>query len=237
MSRTSFAPGKTLTIVTIIALAILVALGTWQARKVGPKTAMVERIETGLKGESIKLPVHVDDPLMLDYRKVVFEGTSVPVDPVRVYQINLAGKPGYSIYAPVQRPHGMAVIVNFGWVPMEYDQNVRLPNGEIEVRGVLRTSATPGMMTPENVPEADQWFTADVHELAAHFGLRTKEYYHFRVFADHRGGAEALPRGGEVRVDIPNNHLEYAFTWYGLGLSLIAVYIAFGLKRGRERQS
>ena len=42
-----------------------------------------------------------------------------------------------------------------------------------------------------------------------------------------------LPRGGVTRLDLPNRHLEYALTWYGLALTLIGVFVAFA--RGRLR--
>ena len=56
----------------------------------------------------------------------------------------------------------------------------------------------------------------------------------FTVDADARpeppGG---LPRGGVTRLDLPNRHLEYALTWYGLALTLIGVYAAFAASRLR----
>ena len=42
-----------------------------------------------------------------------------------------------------------------------------------------------------------------------------------------------LPKGGVTRLDLPNRHLEYAITWYGLALTLVGVYAAFA--RGRWR--
>jgi len=232
----NFRPGTPLTVCALIALVILLGLGTWQARKVGPKTALLERIEAGLSAEPYKLTVHVDDPGMLEYRRVVFAGEVLNREPVKLFATNLKGKSGFHLYLPVQKQHGRAIAVNFGWVPYHTEELPPLPVGEtIEVTGVLRTSGTPGSMTPPNIPADGQWFTADVHEMAAHWGLGSKEYYHFRVMADHRGAPADLPQGGQVRVDIPNDHLQYAITWYGLALTLIGVYIAFGIKRGRER--
>jgi len=235
MTVNRFAPGKALTITVLAALAILIGLGTWQAKKVAPKAELLDRVDAGLSASPMVLPVHVDDPLSIEYRKISFDGEIVTGKSARVYGMNLAGKPGYFIYAPVKRPIGMAVIVNFGWVPLEHEADIVLPEGPIAVHGVLRSSPIAGMMTPENLPEKGLWFNADVHQLAAFFGLKTKEYYHFRIFADPLSKTKKLPLGGQVRVDIPNNHFQYALTWYGLGLSLIGVYIVFGFKRGRKR--
>jgi surfeit locus 1 family protein len=42
-----------------------------------------------------------------------------------------------------------------------------------------------------------------------------------------------FPKGGVTRLDLPNRHLEYAITWYGLALTLIGVYLAFAASRLR----
>jgi surfeit locus 1 family protein len=42
-----------------------------------------------------------------------------------------------------------------------------------------------------------------------------------------------LPKGGVTRLQLPNRHLEYAVTWYGLALTLIGVYLAFAISRWR----
>ncbi|WP_417465313.1 SURF1 family protein [Kordiimonas sp.] len=235
MTTRSFNPGWPLTVAVSLAFIVLVSLGTWQARKVGPKTALLAQIEAGLKAEPMLLPVHLDDPSTLAYHRVSFTGTVLDRDPIKVFATSLGGKSGYHIYLPVQKQHGMAVLVNFGWVPAHIEGMPSFPVGEtIEVTGVLLTSAVPGSMTPPNDARANQWFTADVFEMAEAFGLRTKEFYHFRVAADAGVLAGELPVGGQVRVDIPNDHFQYALTWYGLALGLIGVYVAFGLKRGRE---
>ena len=230
-----FQPGWPLTIATLIAFGILLTLGTWQARKIGPKTDLLAKIEAGLAAEPLPLPVHLDDPTVLDYRRVSFTGTLADKTPIKVFATSKDGKAGYHIYLPVEKRHGRSVLVNFGWVPAEMAEIPALPKGEmLEVTGVLRQSALPGSMTPANDAARGQWFTADVFEMAAAFGLGTKEFYHFRVIADAGLLAGPYPVGGQVRVDIPNDHFQYMLTWYGLALTLVGVYIAFGLKKTRE---
>lgn len=232
-SERRFRPGMGLTIATLVALAILIGLGSWQIGRIPEKRALLNRIHVGLTTDPMPLPVHVDDPSMLDWRRVSLEGTVADSDPLPVFATNQAGKGGYHLYLPVKTRFGMAVLVNFGWVPMD-KLDVPLPRGqEMTISGVFRTSAVPGFMSPENEPEKRIFYTADVHEMAAVFGLRTKEYYHFRVIADPWQEAP-LPEAGQARVDIPNNHFEYAMTWFGLALTLVGVYVAYGLRRARK---
>ena len=36
-----------------------------------------------------------------------------------------------------------------------------------------------------------------------------------------------LPIGGQAKVELPNNHLEYAITWYSLALTLIVMFVLY----------
>jgi surfeit locus 1 family protein len=55
------------------------------------------------------------------------------------------------------------------------------------------------------------------------------------VEADDRPNPGGLPIGGVTQVELSNNHLQYAITWYGLALTLVAVYVGFSLRRGGAR--
>ncbi|MCJ9427638.1 SURF1 family protein [Kordiimonas marina] len=230
-----FAPGTSATVTALIGLAILFSLGTWQALKVGPKTELITRIKAGMSEAPMELTVHIDDPSVLEYRHVGFEGTVMKTAPVKVFGTNTMGEAGYHLYIPVTMRFGRAVFVDFGWVPAAIKTPPSLHQGEmITVTGILRQSAKAGWMTPDNVPDKGEWFTADIYQMAKHYGLGSKDFYHFRVIADKGVLAGNLPVGGQVRVDIPNNHFQYALTWFGLAAALILIYVSFGFSEGRE---
>lgn len=223
-----------LLVTVVLALVILIFLGTWQAQKIGPKTELLNAIENGLSANPMTLPIHLDDPQAVLYRRVSFVGVAADVPPIKVFGTNLDGKPGYSLYKPVVRQHGRNVFVNFGWVPVDLKNMPSLPKGEVNISGVLIQNAEAGSFTPVNMPDRNEWFTANVHEMAAHYGFDSKEYYHFRIFSDHTGAPSSLPLGGQVRVNIPNDHFEYMLTWYGLAAGLIGVFVMFSIKRRDE---
>ena len=43
------------------------------------------------------------------------------------------------------------------------------------------------------------------------------------------------PKGGQTQLNLPNNHLQYAFTWFGIALTLVGVYGAFAWRKLRGR--
>jgi surfeit locus 1 family protein len=49
----------------------------------------------------------------------------------------------------------------------------------------------------------------------------------FFVDADRTPNPGGFPIGGVTIVDLPNNHLQYALTWFGLALTLIGVFAAY----------
>jgi surfeit locus 1 family protein len=53
------------------------------------------------------------------------------------------------------------------------------------------------------------------------------------IEADATPNPGGWPEGGKTVVDFPNNHLQYAITWFGLAAGLIGVYFAYHVSKGR----
>ena len=54
------------------------------------------------------------------------------------------------------------------------------------------------------------------------------------IEAEASGTPASLPRGGQTRLDLPNNHLQYAITWFLLAGALLVIYGLYvrGVLRG-----
>lgn len=230
-----FRPSLMLTVFTAVALSVLIGLGTWQARKVGPKSARIAAIKAGFDKPAIDLPLK--DAGTYDYRHIVFQGAVIPHSPIRHYLTNLNGRPGYHLYQAVKVAEGPVVFVNLGWIPVDHDiSTLSLPVGRVTFHGYLRASAKAAPMQATNNPAQNQWYVANVDEMASYLkgqGFDIPSVYNMRVILDD-DQQQALPQKGQMYVKIPNKHKEYAFTWFGIAGALIAVYIGFGLQRGRE---
>lgn len=155
---------------------------------------------------------------------------------------------GWHVYAPLELASQQVVWINRGFVPdAKKAPATRLEGlvpGEVEVRGLARLPAGRGLFTPANDVSGNLWFWPDIRAMtAATFpestqkvpgGPQTAKAWNLVIEADARpeppGG---LPRGGVTRLQLPNRHLEYALTWYGLALTLIGVYLAFAVSRLR----
>jgi surfeit locus 1 family protein len=59
--------------------------------------------------------------------------------------------------------------------------------------------------------------------MASSTGLDNASVVPFFVDADNTPNPKGMPVGGVTDIDLPNNHLQYAFTWYGLAVVLVVI--------------
>ena len=83
-------------------------------------------------------------------------------------------------------------------------------------------------MEADNQPLKNQWFWSSLKEMSAldiEAGL-VKADQLAPWFVDQQAVAQSFkwPRPGSTRINIPNRHLGYVITWYGLALALLGVY-------------
>ncbi|HYF55713.1 MAG TPA: SURF1 family protein [Salinarimonas sp.] len=228
---------------TLMALAILLALGTWQLQRLAWKGDLIARIEARAFGEPGALPAEADWPRVSpeadEYRRVRLAGTFLHDREAQVHGLMSAsrGQPvqGFYVLTPLRLPDGAHVIVNRGFVPTELrDPATRAAGqvpGEVTMVGLLRRPEERGAFVPENEPARERWFTRDPLAIAAARGL--PRVAPFLVDADATPVPGGWPRGGQTVLRLPNNHLQYAVTWYGIAATLVGVFAAFAWRRIR----
>jgi surfeit locus 1 family protein len=103
------------------------------------------------------------------------------------------------------------------------------PQGEVTITGLVRAPEVRNSFTPDDDPARNQWFARDPQAIAAAHGL--ERVAPFLIDADASPNPGGWPRGGQTPLTLPNNHLQYAVTWFGIALTLIGVFAAFAWKR------
>jgi surfeit locus 1 family protein len=226
-----------------IAFAILLALGVWQLERKAWKESLIAQIEArahGTPGEIVPEGHWAEWRAADDeFRRVRLAGTFLHDKEVAVHGLLSAqrGAPvqGFYLFTPLRLASGAAVMVNRGFVPSELRDPARRTEppsaGEATVTGLVRAPETPGWFMPDNSPERDEWFTRDLAAMARARGV--DRVAPFWVDADPVPNATEWPRPGQTRLAIPNNHLGYALTWFGIALTLVAVFGAWSWTRVR----
>ncbi|MFY8115130.1 MAG: SURF1 family protein [Rhabdaerophilum sp.] len=139
------------------------------------------------------------------------------------------------------------IYVNRGFLPTRADGRLPpfdRPTEPVTLTGFLRPDETPGLFPPHNDPQRQVWFFRSTGEMARQTGLPGAETDEgasaaYARFIDLQAAPDAVdpPHGVEVEAflaAIPNNHFQYALTWWGLALTNV-VGLTFFLASRRRR--
>jgi surfeit locus 1 family protein len=229
-------------LVTLAAFAVLIALGTWQLERKAWKEALIGTLTRRLAAPPMDLPPSGDWAKLAqedsEYRKVRFRADIPRGEEALVYTPGSAFRPdvtgpGYWILSPA-RVGGGVLVVNRGFVPegrQDAATRAQVLPGTSDIVGVLRWPEASGLFTPAGDPARNLWFARDPAEIARgkHWGAVAPFYVEQEAPVPPGG----LPQPGALKVQLPNDHLQYAITWYGLAVVLLGVF-GFWL-RGRLR--
>ena len=97
--------------------------------------------------------------------------------------------------------------------------------GPVKIVGALRWPDTRHWFTPNDDAAHNLWFNRDPHAIAAAKGLGAVAPFFVEMEAPVPPGG--LPSPGKIVVNLPDNHLQYAITWYGLAAALAGVFVVF----------
>lgn len=218
---------------TGLGLALMLGLGTWQVERLAWKTNLIRHAEAGLAAPAIDLPAGVD-LASLDFRHVAARGTYIHDAAVAFGLSAIGGEPGGRLITPMRLDDGRIVLVDRGWLPeplLPPRTPAELqPKGVVDIDGIARWrgSGSAGWMVPSNEPEKRRWFSWDIQAMQQALGL---DILPVEIVLEHSEGPADLPKAQPVTIDLPNDHLGYAITWYGLAVVLLVIYIMSSLSK------
>jgi len=232
----------------LVGTAILVALGSWQVERMQWKQVMLDRIDARIHAKPIDLAAlraRFAETGDVDYTPVTVTGRFLH-EGERYMLTTFKGQPGWNVFTPLLTDANAVVFVNRGYVPYEMRDPAKRAGGQsadiVSVTGLARDAPreTPGYFVPDNEPGNDTFFWRDIDEMAG--GLTLAAGVTVLPFFVDAGPGEAPaggPVGGTTVIDIPNNHLQYAITWYGLALVLavMTVMLVVGDRRAARREA
>jgi len=224
------------TLMTLPAVLGALALGTWQVQRLEWKNALIAERQAQRDAPPLdRLPERFD-PAQHEFRKVRVTGRFLHEKEMYLAARSFRGNAGYHVITPLAVFPGH-VLVNRGWIPLARKspetRKVGNPEGEVAVEGYLRAESGPGWFTPKNEPEKNFWFFVDIAAKARTHGIGKVERFYIEAGpAENPGG---YPVGGITRFEVPNDHLQYAITWYAMAIIGIVIYLLY--HRGRARKA
>lgn len=228
----------------LIVFGVLVALGSWQVQRMYWKDALIAQIDGRIGSEPLPLAemeVKYRATGDVDYWPVTVSGTFLH-EGERHFLATWEGQSGFYVYTPLRLDDGRYVLVNRGFVPYDRKDAAKRQDGQVAgpvtITGLARNplDGKPGSLVPDNDLKKNVFYWKDRDAMAATAGLPAGAVVvPFFVDAGKAPNPGGLPVGGVTLVDMPNNHLQYVITWYGLAAALLGV-MAVWLMRKPERQ-
>ena len=235
-----FRPAIWPTIATLILFPMLLWLGWWQIERADFKQAQESRVEA----ENARPPVRVGAELMetdfrpesWSHRRVTASGHYLP----RQFLLDnrtRRGVAGYHVLTPLRfdEERALGVMVNRGWLPIGPDRS-HLPEiavlaGKLEARGRSRVPGQAFLLgeagyRDDTWPRVVQSIELGMMEQALGIDLLP--------FVIELGRSESHGFDREWRVYggiSPQRHRAYAFQWFALAATLLAIYVIVNLRR------
>lgn len=233
-------------LVCLLGIAILSGLGAWQVERLNWKNALVERIDARIHAA----PAAIADVAArfssgedIDYVPATASGT-FDHRGERYFLSTFDGQAGWNVYTPLTLGDGSAVLfVNRGFVPYDRKDPATRPDGNpaglVTITGLSRAPAAgkASWFMPDNDPTKNTFFWRSVPDMAAGLALPAgTQVLPFTLDAGPGKAAGGYPVGGTTVIDIPNNHLQYAITWFGLAAVLAVMLVLFLWRHATSRR-
>jgi len=227
---------------TLMSLPIFVftlGLGVWQMERREWKRDILDRIAVNQAVAPMPLDELVKgDPLRREYGRVTLSGIFLHDKEFHLAARSRKNDVGIQVVTPMRTDDGRIVLFDRGWVPSAKKEPDKRAEGQVagkvELTGIVRRSQVQRQFAPDNVPDKNVWFHVDVPLMRKMAGGAPDPVLDtFFVEADARPNPGGLPIGGQTRLDIPNDHLQYALTWFGIAMALAGVYLAYHWENGR----
>jgi surfeit locus 1 family protein len=227
----------TATIAATVGFTLLIGLGVWQLERKAWKENLIADLNARSSGLHAP-PASGFRQTRDEFIRLRQRSYFLNAEPALVYTAGSGLRPdvsgpGYWVLAPANIGFATPVVINRGFIPAAQKNAVPLaPKGEFELTGALRWPEDSGLFTPNDDPQHNVWYRRDPTAIAKAKGWGRVEPFYIEQEAPQLPGA---PKVGRLIVNLPDNHLQYAITWFGLAAALAGVYLLW--LRGRWRKS
>ncbi len=220
-------------IMSLIVLAVFIELcrlGNWQVERLAWKENLIATIDSRIHQPPHDLEAYIKTEPGTDYWPVRVTGI-FRHQSERHFFATFDGQSGFFVYTPLETFPNSFVFINRGFVPYDDKDATTRPAGQITgpvtITGLARATLPekPSSPIPENDPIKNIFYWKDIVSMTASAGLPAgATVQQVFVDADKTPNPGSLPVGGVTIIDLPNNHLQYAVTWYGCAAALLVIW-------------
>lgn len=207
--------------------AILVALGAWQMQRLTWKEGKLAEIDARIGDAPGALPAKLD-PKADKYRPVTLRG-AIQAQMIRVLVSQKRQGAGYRIISAMVLEDGRRVLIDRGIMPVTTEARMDFSE-PVTVTGNLHWPDEIDSFTPEPDLDKNIWFARDVPAMARALGTENA----LIVLRDATFDDAPIIPAPVDSAGVPNNHLQYAITWFSLAAIWLAMTGYFLRRRGAD---
>jgi surfeit locus 1 family protein len=236
---TGFRPQFWPTVFTVPVVLLCLGLGAWQIQRLFWKEGLIAERAAAVAAPPVSPPQSAAEARDMEFRRVTDDGVFLNDKEIFLGATSEGGRNGYQVLTPLRERDGRIIFVNRGFIPAEIKAREKRiagePAGPVWIEGLLRLppEGRPNWFLPDNRPELNYWFWVDLPAMAKADGL--DHVAPFYIDADAAPNPGGWPRGGVTRLALPNDHLQYAITWFSLAIALIVIYVLFHRRNAEPR--
>ena len=219
---------------TIVLVAAMCALGTWQIDRGQEKAALLARYAAAADAPPREVTAGTwAEPGQVE--RAIVRGSFDGSRQLLLDNQSHNRQPGYRVWTPLMLEHGGVLIVDRGWIPGGGDRSalppLTVPQGEVRFSGYWRTLPEPGMrLEVDNCavapwPRIVQYPTVD--ELRCLYGESVPGGL-LLMDADAPGGY--VREWGASPELSPSKHYGYAAQWFAFAAVLIGFFIVLSFR-------
>ena len=202
-------------------LLALLCLGGWQMKRLVWKEALLENISTSLSGKPSQLPESAKKSEH-NYKMIEVEGLLGPRSIFILTPVKGSGA-GYRVISPLKLKDGKKILIDRGVIKEEDKIRIKTFEKQRSVIGYLFWPNETDYFTPDPNFKRNIWFSRDLEKMASF--LETQPI--LVVATENR--LDPSIKMQDPTIHIPNNHLQYAITWFMMaflwfGMSAYFVY-------------
>ncbi len=234
----SFAPRPFTTLLTLVLIAVLLRLGTWQLHRADEKRALYDAFAAG---SDATVQIDLASPRPRRYQHVEAAGHYDETRQILIDNMVDAGGPGYFVITPFALAGGGWLLVNRGWVPLGASRAARpaigVDGNARRIRGRADNMPSPGIRMGTPAPLVPPYPVVaafpsrdDIARL-----LRESSWAGTDLLLLDPGEPDGFVRHWSAPGFPPMRHIAYAVQWFALALTLLVIYVVTNLRRGTDR--
>lgn len=231
-----FRPGLAPTLAVAFLLPLLLYLGYWQIERAQEKRVLQAEYDARATGPAIQVEPRLQRPAELQFYRVVARGYYETDHQVLIDNRVHQGRVGYDVITPLRlQDSDMRLLVNRGWIPQGEDRShlpdFETPKGLQEIIGVATVPSEKYFTLASPAPLDHGWRTLwenmDMERYAAAVPFPVQPVV---VLLDPKSPAGGFTRDW-MRLDAGIAiHKGYAFQWFMLAATLVAIYLFMSLR-------